>query len=488
MSKKTKLLTDKYTIRAAVPERDMGTIFAFMRESFQFLPEFERFLAQLQSTSFASCEAFKEAHLNPGSKMFIVVEEASTNRIVACVGGVAINPFEVELIRLFVLEEHRRNGLARMLVNAVESFAEENGYERIVLYCGYESAQKMYLSLQYQQCGQYFFWKPTKTHRFHALSRVALLGGVHGNELIGIHLLSQYWNEQWLAAACGKQCKVEPIICNLLAKEKCVRFVDKDLNRCFALEDLTSTSAAAPGYEIQRALELNQIIGPKQHILGSITEWQKNSPGCCDYLIDMHSTTSNMGITLITLKGNAMTIRLAHYLQTYLRENQCPFPFNLMVDSECERTVNNNIDSITPSGFCLEVGSLAHGTLNDPVLFKWTRIAVEQSLHFIRMFNEDKEPTSLDFEMDGYELIKPLYFPRDEHTGCNTAMLHVDRIGSDFKPMKKGDALFVGIVHGDIEHYEEEETVFPCFYGEAAYFTSGIACWLCRKRKFPVYG
>ncbi|KAH9254740.1 hypothetical protein BASA81_007291 [Batrachochytrium salamandrivorans] len=488
MSKQAKL--DLYRVRKARPVEDLHVVFEFMRESFQFLPDFERQLDWLKQTSFASPEAFASAYLQENARMFLVVEEVASNQVVACVGGVGINPFELELVRLFVCEAHRSSGLGKLLIGSVESFALENGFERVVLHSGYESAQSMYLKNGYVRCGKYFFYKVVG--RRNKVQHLAVLGGVHGNELIGIHLIHQYWNTHHPLRA-GEFCKVQTVVCNPEAQKQCVRFVDKDLNRCFALEDLSNPESCSFAHtkEMQRAWELNTIIGPKQAIPGSIRPWREANPAAVDYVVDMHSTTSNMGISLITLKGNAMTLQLAQYVRNELVDQRCPVEFHLLVDSDCQREVNNNIDSVPPSGLCIEVGPLAHGTLNNAVLLEWTRKSVELSLEFVDLFNSDKAPKPLEGEViEGFELVHPVYFPKDPETGCVSAVLHPKVVGRDFCELKTGEALFLTIATNEVVTYDGAHgaQVFPCFVGEAAYFTSGIACWLCRSRTFPVYG
>lgn len=478
---------DLYCVRKARPAEDLAVVFAFMRESYQFLPDFERHLDWLKQTSFASPEAFALAYLQDHARMFWVVEEVASSQVVACVGGVGINPFELELVRLFVGEAHRGSGLARLLVDGVEAFALEHGFERVVLHCGYESAQNMYLKCGYVRCGEYFFYKAVGQRN--KVQHVAVLGGVHGNELMGIHLIRQYWK----GLRAGEFCTVQTIVCNLEAQKQCVRFVDKDLNRCFALEDLANRNGGVFAHtkEMQRAWELDAMIGPKQAIPGSIRAWREANPSAVDYVVDMHSTTSNMGVSLITLKGNAMTMQLAQYVRSQLLDQRCPVAFRLLVDSECQREVNNNIDSVPPSGLCIEVGPLAHGTLNDLALLEWTRKSVELSLKFVELYNSGEARQPLPNEtIEGFELIQPVYFPRDSETGCVTAVLHPGVVGRDFCELTTGQALFVTIATNEEVAYDGAHgaLVYPCFVGEAAYFAQGIACWLCRSKTFPVYG
>ncbi|KAG8587730.1 hypothetical protein GDO81_005765 [Engystomops pustulosus] len=78
------------------------------------------------------------------------------------------------------------------------------------------------------------------------VSRVVIFGGTHGNEMSGVALA-----KHWLKEPSELQRKTfvaEPCLANPLAVEKCVRYVDSDLNRCFSEEILSSGSQSMPCY------------------------------------------------------------------------------------------------------------------------------------------------------------------------------------------------------------------------------------------------
>jgi hypothetical protein len=167
-------------------------------------------------------------------------------------------------------------------------------------------------------------------------------------------------------------------------------------------------------------------------------------------------------------------------------------PFNLLVDSQCPRDVYNNIDGVTPSGLCIEVGPQAHGTLNNPSLVAGTHLAVVECLKEMREFNERSKPLLTESRLiEGFVLWKTVLFPKSSPSSSTiSAALHPSVIGADFtKQFVKGDALFVDLVTGEtVGVYEEDQPAYACFIGEAAYFTSGIAMWLCKKQSFQVCG
>jgi len=70
-------------------------------------------------------------------------------------------------------------------------------------------------------------------------------------------------------------------------------------------------------------------------------------------------------------------------------------------------------------------------------------------------------------------------YPRDKN-GKIKGLIHPERINQDWKPIKKGDPLFVDIA-GNIQTYRGEETIWPVFIGEVAYKEKNIAMSFTKK-------
>ena len=105
-----------------------------------------------------------------------------------------------------------------------------------------------------------------------AKHRVVVVGGTHGNEYTGV----------WLEKALRD--KVDTLVGNPAAVEANRRFLDEDLNRCFLRSKLdappTTWRLSARGK--------------------STPPWSKGSPdAAADLVIDLHTTTANMGVTMI---------------------------------------------------------------------------------------------------------------------------------------------------------------------------------------------
>lgn len=63
------------------------------------------------------------------------------------------------------------------------------------------------------------------------LSRVAVCGGTHGNELSGVYLVRETLKEKVMEKE--EDVSVLMVLSNPRATQQCRRYVDTDLNRCF---------------------------------------------------------------------------------------------------------------------------------------------------------------------------------------------------------------------------------------------------------------
>ena len=108
--------------------------------------------------------------------------------------------------------------------------------------------------------------------------RIVVVGGTHGNEYTGVWLVKELAHTNTM--------DVETYLSNVAAVAANRRFVDEDLNRCFSREKLDA-AASASTVEAARSLEIDRTLGPK------------GSSEAADLIVDLHTTTSNMGITMI---------------------------------------------------------------------------------------------------------------------------------------------------------------------------------------------
>lgn len=168
---------------------------------------------------------------------------------------------------------------------------------------------------------------------FPPLSRMAVCGGTHGNEMSGVYMLRELKKQSVERAG---PASLITVLSNPRAVESCRRYVDKDLNRCFTnhllrqvekiLENIPKRRTAHSAhdenernillssspvtedtpYEQKRAHELNAQLGPK------------GSQEAVDLLCDLHNTTSNMGLCLIFYSSDWIPLHILKYMQVIL--------------------------------------------------------------------------------------------------------------------------------------------------------------------------
>jgi aspartoacylase len=472
--------------------------------------------------------------------MWVATLSENTNHIVGVVGMIP-GRFDAELVRMSVDVNYQRHGIAKRLCNHVLEYASQLGFQHVFLTCGSKSGQSLYEHVGFTQfftyhmmvnnenveMGKLYVKRTTSPRR--KIQNVIITGGIHGNELIGSHLVGGIWKSPIplpsttdntttnnnnammmpiIAPAIHSDLvrshlKVYTSVANPQALYRNVRFIEKDLNRCFHQDDLygaptttnndtdTNTSnhkrirtATTTNIdEIQVARTLNEAIGPKPQS-SSQQQQQPSNQTLMDINIDLHSTASNMGLTMIVLQGDPFTFQLFKYLR------QEKFPTLSLLVTPQSRYDNNNIDSVTTTGICFEVGPLIHGTLQTSLLDS-TRLLVIETLNYlnereIRRIQQQEENNLLIpnvMTIPVYEFWKVIKFPLDpsnNNNGLITGVLHPKVC--DFVQLQKGDPLFISINHPHeiIATYDEDEPGWPVFVNEPAYFENKIAFCLCR--------
>ncbi|KAG8587722.1 hypothetical protein GDO81_005765 [Engystomops pustulosus] len=284
------------------------------------------------------------------------------------------------------------------------------------------------------------------------VSRVVIFGGTHGNEMSGVALA-----KHWLKEPSELQRKTfvaEPCLANPLAVEKCVRYVDSDLNRCFSEEILRSPESESDPYEFIRAREL----------------YQKYGSGSClyDFIFDLHNTTSHMGATLLRCSADdIMSLHLANYLQSSSGSQSMPC-YNYLID--IPKKDNVYLQNIGKHSLCLELGPQPQGVTRADVLSRMREL-VNCGLDFIDLFNQGKEFPS--FETDIYRVLSRVDYPRDSD-GEISAIVHSGLQDKDYVPLKPGHPIFT-TMNGEDLLYDGETVVYPTFINEAAYYEKKVA-------------
>jgi aspartoacylase len=284
------------------------------------------------------------------------------------------------------------------------------------------------------------------------IKKVAITGATHGNELTGVYLVKSWQLDP--KPLIRSNFKAEAILMNLKAVKECRRYIDRDLNRCFDKRVLTTTSDL---YEERLAREFNQILGPKE----------SENPNF-DFIVDLHSTTANMGLSIVVSNDSNLTWRAISYL--------CQKEPKLKVYHWRGDEEDAFVDSIAPHGFAIEVGSVPQGVLRSD-LFMQTKALIYHLLDFIEKENNGLSMTLNDVEFYDHEML--VDYPRDDD-GDIIAMVHEDRQDRDFTLIKTGDPIF-RTIDGDVIYYEGDD-FYTLFINEAAYYEKGFAMTLAKKR------
>ena len=288
------------------------------------------------------------------------------------------------------------------------------------------------------------------------IKKVAITGGTHGNELTGVYLINKFTKNPDFV----KRSSFETFFMhtNLGAMKQCTRYVDKDLNRTFTKNGLNNSTLTS--YEDVLAKEINQKLGPK----GS------DNPNV-DFVMDLHSTTSNMGLSICISTDDKLSWQVAAYVKECIPE--------LHIFSWKGDTGDTSfISSIPPSGFTIEVGSIPQGVLRADMFFETEKI-IQTILNFFELYNTDKlEKTYTQIEI--YDNVKTLDFPRGEDGNIN-AMVHPNLQENGYFKLKKGDPVFVTL-DGENIYYEDKDGLYALFINEAAYYEKGVAMCLADKK------
>ena len=292
------------------------------------------------------------------------------------------------------------------------------------------------------------------------VKKIAITGGTHGNELTGVYLVNKFKTDPSIVT----RESFETIVMhtNKKAIEKCTRYIDKDLNRTFGESDLNDPNKSS--YEELAAKLINQTLGPKG----------ADSP-TVDFIVDLHSTTSNMGLSIVIDNNNKLTWQVA----AYLKEKE---PRVNIFRWKGDTGDASFVHSIAPNGFAIEVGAIPQGVIRADLFFETEKL-VHHILDYFEMLNRgeiEKKYESIEI----YDYIELVDFPRDNN-GNIIAMVHPDLQDNDYSYIEKGDPLFATL-NGETITYEKDEVVCALFINEAAYYEKGFAMCFAQKKTIDI--
>ena len=277
------------------------------------------------------------------------------------------------------------------------------------------------------------------------IQRILVVTGTHGNEINPIWAVKQF-NSKANTSMHGIE--YEFIIGNPIAYEKGCRYIDVDLNRSFK-EIQNHDQYKNSFYEINRANFL-------------VDQFGINGTKPCQIAIDLHTTTANMGTSIVMYGRRAKDFCLAALLQ-----NKFGLPIYL---HEKDKAQTGFLVEAWPCGLVIEIGAVAQNFYDLEIINRF--------LIIIRSLREEIEKLKNNI----IELPKELFvhvhqgsidYPRDEK-GNIDGLIHPDRINQDWKMIKKGDSLFLD-TQGIIHKYDGDQIIWPVFIGEVAYKEKKIA-------------
>jgi len=311
-----------------------------------------------------------------------------------------------------------------------------------------------------------------------SVRRVVVVGGTHGNEYTGVWCIKSLEATRHVALEVPyPSLEVTTLLGNPEAHMMNRRFVDTDLNREFSGEKLLGSEEAPPEtVESLRAKEVDAILGPK---------FEPDGEGA-DVVIDLHSTTSNMGTTVIIPEGDALMAQAAAYvLHKCGREEGGA---RVLLHTIPNREDRPNLSSAGRHGFTVEVGPVPQGVVRHDAVEKTER-ALHSVLEFLERRNSEGEdavlrdlrgwypagrapcfrsaPAKAEGEMSG-----KIQWPSDpDNPNFPGAMVHKSLQDRDFLSIRRGDPLFVrqdgSVVTYDGSHGDE---VYLIFVNEGGYY------------------
>lgn len=289
------------------------------------------------------------------------------------------------------------------------------------------------------------------------INNIAIVGGMHGNEVTGLHLVEHWANAS--DAITRPSFATHLFIGNPKAARLNRRYVDEDLNRCFAAAVLESDEKVT--YESNRAFYLNQVIGPKGR--------PKH-----DFLIDMHTSTSNCGVMIIIIEPTSLNLSVA----AYIMEKEPKARIHYIPSTSGDLPYMN---SIAPNSLGIEVGPIPQGLIRSDSYHLTARV-IGHSLDYLHHVNCGSPPIAPG-SVEVYRLQEVVRYP--EKNGLITGFIHSSLQDADYQQLNPGDPLFE-LFDGAIIPYRGDRPVYPVFINEAAYYDTRIAMSLCVKQQMPV--
>ncbi len=273
------------------------------------------------------------------------------------------------------------------------------------------------------------------------IKKVIIFGGTHGNEWTGVYAIKKYGEKLRLQFP---TLDLHFVHANPEAFLINKRFKDEDLNRAFQYlhEDRPNS------YEHQLAHTYKKMVDEE----------------VC-FVVDLHTTTSNMGNTIIISHPQPLNFQMASILSKQLKDTRIilsPDPNKKYLASQSE------------FGMMIEVGPVSNGLIKAE--------ALEGTLNLLEviLLSLANLQSLTAGQLEIFEEIEDVFYPQDEAGNMN-AYIHPEFQDKDFTRIE-GDYVPFRTFEGESVTLKTKEVLYPIFINEAAYYPSKMAFTLCRKR------
>ena len=281
-----------------------------------------------------------------------------------------------------------------------------------------------------------------------SLKKILIVSGTHGNEINPVWAVNQFCKQDNII---DNNIEYKFIIGNPLALKKGVRYLDTDLNRSFDFKKNFDKT----NYEVERANFLVEKFGI-------------NSSEPCDIAIDLHTTTANMGTSIVMYGRRNKDFCLAALLQ-----NKFGLPIYL---HENDKNQKGFLVEAWPCGLVIEIGSVAQNFYDPNIVDRFLIIISDLRDEINKLKNN---LIKLPKELIVHVHQGSIDYPREKN-GIINGIIHPERMNQDWGLIKRGDPLFLD-KNGHTIFYSGDIEIHPVFIGEVSYQEKNIAMSYTRK-------
>nr|XP_039248664.1 aspartoacylase-like [Styela clava] len=293
-----------------------------------------------------------------------------------------------------------------------------------------------------------------------SMKQICIFGGMHGNEMSGVHLVRKWEKNPESVTRSTFQTKM--LIANPIAVKLVRRYKDVDLNRQMSPENFKVEINENTPYEVRRAKELKGMLSEGGEI------------GECEFILDLHNTTANNKVSLLHMESNDFNMHLMHYVSAHLPEGMC---YIMSLAGNVSYDSGRGLGKY--GGVGIEVGPQPQGVLRADIM-SLQESSVHFALDFIENYNNGEEFPEVNFS--AYKAVTKIPYPQDVE-GHLTAMIHPSLQDQDWKLLTLNDPVFLSfdgnvLYLKDIIEDSSSGPFYPAFINEAAYYEKGIAFYL----------